>query len=30
MNTSESSGGGMMAMSGGSSHDPFEFLDFQG
>ena len=26
----QSSGGGMMVMSGGSSHDPFEFLDFQG
>ena len=26
----QSSGGGMMAMSGGSGHDPFEFLDFQG
>jgi len=26
----QSSGGGMMGMSGGSSHDPFEFLDFQG
>ena len=28
---SESSGsGGMTVVSGGSSHDPFEFLDFQG
>jgi len=26
----QSSGGGMMGMSGGSSHDPFEFLDYQG
>ena len=26
----QSSGGGVMAMSGGSSHDPIEFLDFQG
>ena len=25
-----SSGGGMMVAPGGSSHDPFEFLDFQG
>ena len=25
-----SSGGGMMVVSGGSSHDPFEFLDYQG
>ena len=25
-----SSGGGMMIVSGGSSHDPFEFLDYQG
>ena len=27
---SPQSSGGMMVMSGGSSHDPFEFLDFQG
>ena len=26
----KSSGGGMMVVSGGASHDPFEFLDFQG
>ena len=27
---SPQSSGGMMVMSGGSSHDPFEFLDYQG